>query len=150
MNSKLAKIIDYYISNYGSDVLPKLKKVESEEWHLVQEFEKLKQVREDPKWHGDVSSLTHSLRAVILLQRIYDFVYKQKKHSKLDVKALEKSGTKCSEVRLKRSVIKHDMHVCVLKVYVFWRLDYEGTCETTAAARYHDSAGHRDDLCWSS
>jgi len=89
MNPRLIKILDIYVERFGGEIIPRLKHVEAEEGNLIREFEGLKEVREDPKFHGDVSSLTHSLQVVNILQRIYGFIYFQENHRKIDVIALE-------------------------------------------------------------
>ncbi len=89
MDAKIVKILDFYTEKFGGELIPRLKTIESEGWHLVKEFEGLKHVREDPKFHGDVSSFMHSLQVVIILQRLYAFIYFQEKHRKIDVVALE-------------------------------------------------------------
>ncbi|MBU0615934.1 MAG: hypothetical protein KJ601_07620 [Nanoarchaeota archaeon] len=88
MDSKIVKILDYYTARFGGEIVPRLQKIEIEEGNLLKELEGLKQLKEDPEYHGNVSTLQHSLQVVNVLQRLYSFIYLQESHRKLDVQAL--------------------------------------------------------------
>ncbi|MEM4756153.1 MAG: hypothetical protein QW594_03395 [Candidatus Woesearchaeota archaeon] len=91
MDAKLVRILDYYTEKFGGELIPKLAALETQGWHVVKEFEQLQTIKEDPKFHGDVTSFVHSLQVVNILQRIYGFIYLQEQHRKINVVALEQA-----------------------------------------------------------
>lgn len=82
MNARVVKILKYYNEKFGGELISRLTTIKSEGWNLVKEFEELWQVREDPKFHGDVSSFMHSLQVVNILQRLYVFIFKKTQKNK--------------------------------------------------------------------
>jgi hypothetical protein len=89
MDPKIIQALDEFVARFGSDLLPRLKNIETQGQNLAHELEKLGNVREDPEYHGDVSTFEHSLEVVGLLQKIYSFMYKQEHDEKLNITALE-------------------------------------------------------------
>ena len=91
MEEEVVKVLDVYINRYVGDLIPKLKSIQTEGWNLLAEYEKLNLVNEDPKFHGEVTCLQHSLEVVDLLQKLYNFLFFQEQSEKIEIELLKKA-----------------------------------------------------------
>ncbi len=90
-DAKIIEVLDTYTKRFGGEVIVKLKEFESKTGDLLHSLKDLDLVREDPKFHGDVSSLEHSLEVVKVLHELYSFLYQQEQSQVLDINALEQA-----------------------------------------------------------
>jgi hypothetical protein len=90
-DAKIIEVLDTYTKIFGGEVIAKLKEFESKTGDLLHSLKDLDLVREDPKFHGDVSSLEHSLEVVKVLHELYSFLYQQEQSQVLDINALEQA-----------------------------------------------------------
>lgn len=89
MDQELIDTLDRYTEEHGEDIISDLRESTIEGWDLVETFEGLKEVDEDPEFHGEVTSFEHSVEVVSVLQELYSFIFKQQEESELDVEFLK-------------------------------------------------------------
>jgi len=91
--AKIVQTLNSYVHNFGGEVILRLQEYEKKVGDMLHDLHDLDLVREDPKFHGDVSSLEHSLEVVKLLHHLYLFLFNQEKSELLRISELERITT---------------------------------------------------------